>query len=166
MRNEWGHFNASVWAGNKKLSIYTGNPLKLFIEIIPNIISFLETTFVKSVHNKSLCEGLQLWKKISQFLIRTKIYYSDDTDEEKEKKTKGYMTDMNNFTKWVTQLYAHGSITFMKRSTEGDAETFYLHVLRFYMPNIIKDTWEKYGLGVGIFTMQGFERRNKESKHS
>ena len=73
---------------------------------------------------------------------------------------------MKNYNRWVTQLYAHGSITFMKRFTEGDAETFYLHILRFYMPNIIKDTWEKYGLGVGIFTMQGFERRNKESKHS
>ena len=32
------------------------------------------------------------------------------------------------------------------------------------MNYIIKDTWEKYRLGVGIFTMQGFERRNKESK--
>ena len=32
------------------------------------------------------------------------------------------------------------------------------------MNDIIKDTWETYGLGVGIFTMQGFERRNKESK--
>ena len=166
LRNEWGHFNASVWAGNKKLSIYTGNPLKLFIEIIPSILLFLKTNFVKSLHNKSLCEGLHVWMKISNFLIRTKIYDLDDPDEDKEKKTKDYMADINNFKRWVTQLYAHGSITFMKRSTEGDAETFYLHVLRFYMPNIIKQTWEMYGLGVGIFTMQGFEQRNKEAKHS
>ena len=32
------------------------------------------------------------------------------------------------------------------------------------MYDIIIDTWNTYKLGVGIFTMQGFERRNKESK--
>ena len=27
-----------------------------------------------------------------------------------------------------------------------------------------QDTWDKYKLGVGFFTMEGFERRNSESK--
>ena len=48
----------------------------------------------------------------------------------------------------------------------GNDETFYMHVLRFYIPRIADDTFEKYNLGVGIFTMQGFERRNKESKNT
>ena len=47
----------------------------------------------------------------------------------------------------------------------GDAETFYMHALRFYMPEIADETWKRHGLGVGIFTMQGVERRNKESKN-
>ena len=29
-----------------------------------------------------------------------------------------------------------------------------------------QDTWSKYKLGVGIFTMEGFERINLESKQS
>ena len=41
-----------------------------------------------------------------------------------------------------------------------------MHVLRFYIPRIADDTFEKYNLGVGIFTMQGFERRKKESKNT
>ena len=34
------------------------------------------------------------------------------------------------------------------------------------MPLIAKKTLEDHVLGVGIFTMQGFERRNKESKNT
>ena len=55
-----------------------------------------------------------------------------------------------------------------KEETErmGDDETFYMHVLRFYLPKIARVTFDKHGLGLGIFTMQGFERRNKESKNT
>ena len=49
----------------------------------------------------------------------------------------------------------------MTKKEEGDCETFYLHTIRFYMPDIVDDTWKKYYFGVGVFTMQGFERRNK-----
>jgi len=34
------------------------------------------------------------------------------------------------------------------------------------MPKIAEITLERHKLGVGIFTMQGFERRNKESKNT
>ena len=34
------------------------------------------------------------------------------------------------------------------------------------MPKIAKDTLDKHKLGLGIFTMQDFERRNKESKNT
>ena len=54
----------------------------------------------------------------------------------------------------------------MTKDKPVDTETFYLHCLRYYMKPIIKNTWRKYSLGVGIFNMQGFERRNKESKRT
>ena len=41
-----------------------------------------------------------------------------------------------------------------------------MHTLRFYLPQIAEQTFEKFGLGLGIFTMQGFEQRNKESKNT
>ena len=34
------------------------------------------------------------------------------------------------------------------------------------MPVVARETWYKHGVGVGIFTMQGFERKNKESKNN
>ena len=73
---------------------------------------------------------------------------------------------MKDYKIWVKEFYKYGGETFLKKQESGDIETFYLHVVRYYMDPIIKDTWEKYECGVGIFTMQGFERRNKESKKS
>ena len=37
-------------------------------------------------------------------------------------------------------------------------------MLRFYMPRLARDTWNDFHLGVGVYTMQGFERLNSESK--
>ena len=50
-------------------------------------------------------------------------------------------------------------------TTTGTNETFYLHTLRYYMPVIVRDTFDRHGTSVGVFTMQGFKRRNKESKN-
>ena len=48
---------------------------------------------------------------------------------------------------------------------EEKKENFYCHVLTEYLVPIMKQTYNKYGLGIGIFSMQGMERRNKESKN-
>ena len=64
----------------------------------------------------------------------------------------------------VKNLYNVGTKSFLSEKNEGDCETFYCHVLYAYMPMIVDDTWNKFQLGCGIFNMQGFERRNKESK--
>ena len=67
----------------------------------------------------------------------------------------------------IKLFYNAGKHTFLTKnvSSPGDDETFYLHCLRFYIPQIAEVTLKKHNLGVGIFTMQGFERRNKESKN-
>jgi hypothetical protein len=44
-------------------------------------------------------------------------------------------------------------------------ESLYVHKLGYYMPVHVKITFERHRLVIGIFTMQGFERRNKESKN-
>ena len=64
----------------------------------------------------------------------------------------------------MNKLYQVGSHTILTKNQIGDEETFYLHVLRFYIPHLSKITLQKHQLGIGIFTMQGYERRNKESK--
>ena len=44
-------------------------------------------------------------------------------------------------------------------------ENYYVHVLINYIPTIIDQTYEQYGFGLGIFSMQGIKSRNKESKN-
>ena len=39
-----------------------------------------------------------------------------------------------------------------------------MHCLRFYLPHIAKETLKEHNLGLGVFTMQGFEHQNKISK--
>ena len=56
-----------------------------------------------------------------------------------------------------SQLYNNGTKTLLLYCVSGDLETFYLHVLRWYLPGIIKRVHAKYKLGPGIFTMEAFE---------
>ena len=41
-----------------------------------------------------------------------------------------------------------------------------MHCLSFYLLEIAKSAFEQHQLGIGIFTMQGFEGRDKESKNT
>ena len=64
-------------------------------------------------------------------------------------------------------MYKLGADSFLtKGNTKGNDKSFYFHVLRFYIPQIAKATFERHGLGIDIYTMQGFERQNKESKNT
>lgn len=45
-------------------------------------------------------------------------------------------------------------------------ENFYLNCLKFYLADVLKDKWEKFGTEIGIFIMQSFEGRNKELKNT
>ena len=70
-----------------------------------------------------------------------------------------------NSKKHLNLFYKHGHNSFLTKKTEGDCETFYMHTLRFYLAPIVDDTWQRFQLGIVLLTMQGVERRNKESKN-
>ena len=133
-----------------------GKEIKIFIKHIHNIITLINNKFVSHKHNSNLCKALSLWVNISEFLFISFVK-ADDEDKYKER--------MEVFNRDVRDFYVIGSKTFLTKNKKGDRETFYLHCLRFYMPDIAQTTWEKHRLGVGIFTMQGYERRNIESKN-
>ena len=101
---------------------------------------------------KNYCKGLSLLKKIFTF---TSISHIENGIE--------YSQKMRTFYSDVKDLYKYGKNTYL-RGNEYD-ETFYFHCLAFYLPKLAKITFERHNLGLGIFTMQGFERRNKESKN-
>ena len=77
-----------------------------------------------------------------------------------------YEQQIATFEQNTKLFYECGGKTFLTKSMLGDHETFYCHVLRCYLPKHAKQTWEDHKLGLGIFNMQGFERRNKESKNT
>ena len=72
---------------------------------------------------------------------------------------------MDTYVKNVKLFFTAGGKSFLTKGVvKGDDETFYFHCLHFYIPKIAKETFEENHLGVGVFTMQGYERRNKETK--
>ena len=74
---------------------------------------------------------------------------------------------MDDFESNVRKFYSVGGKSFLtKCGSTGDDETFYMHVLRYYIIMIARKIFRKHTLGVGIYTMQGYERRNKESKNT
>jgi hypothetical protein len=75
---------------------------------------------------------------------------------------EGYKEQLNEFKNNVVTMYSAGQQSFLANKDE----TFYCHALRFYLPSIAEVTFEQHKLGLGIFSMQGFERRNKESKNT
>ena len=102
-----------------------------------------------------VCNGLLLWQLITPFLVITKI-------------DNNYAQKLDEFESNLKKFYDIGSRSFLTKNPAsiGDDETFDLHKLRFYLPNIAKDTLRKHSFELGIYTMQGFEHRNKESKNT
>ena len=159
LKSFWNDFHIYVWKNKKSFACFQGNEIALFVGNTDSVLSFLERSFVPTTQVSDIIESLKLWFKIFKFLGTT---YLDDTDGYQE-----YKDAMRDFQENLRNFYLVGSRTFLSstRSTDGREETFYCHALRYYMPEIMKTTFEEHQLGIGIFTMQGFERRNKESKN-
>jgi hypothetical protein len=101
---------------------------------------------------------MEIWPSLVTFLSTTKIGIGEKDQ---------YLNMLNTFEQNVKKFYSAGGKSFLTKATVvGDDETFYMHCLRCYIPHIAKITYDQHRLGVGIFTMQGYERRNKESKWS
>ena len=155
LRTIWNDYHLYVWTNEKKFSSFLGNELALFVATIDGILDFLKSNFIEASTILDICQALSLWKKIFKFLGVT--YVEDEVN---------YNDQLKEFEADVTEFYSVGKRSFLtKHGQVGSEETFYTHALRYYMPRIAKLTYERHRTGVGIFTMQGFERRNKESKN-
>ena len=144
-----------MWRNKKNFSSFVGNEIAVFVANIGLIQDFFQENLVETNEIKDFRKALGLWKKIFKFLSIT--YIDCDT----------YLKKMDQFEVDLKKFYDVGSRTFLStHGTEnGMEETFYCHALRYYIPDIARITYERHSLGVGIFNMQGFERRNKESKN-
>jgi len=101
----------------------------------------------------ALCCGLLCWQNTSQFLHLVKIIDTSKPLTDQCKQKTELEKEISTFNSNLVQFYKFGSQSFLTVKIVGDAKTFCMHCLWFYMPHIVDITWERYKVGVGIFTM-------------
>ena len=133
-----------------------GSEIISIIKNVDSIVNFLKEHIVPSITFNAICDGWKLWKDISRIMTITNFDNEND-----------FNVNFTSFKSKLNKFYAVGKISFLTKdpSHPGKDETFYMHCLRFYLPKRMEMLYRTYGVGLGICTMQGFERRNKESKN-
>ena len=148
-----------LWRAKKKFSQLLGIEVKAFVLQCPTIATLLRSTeggLRQTPKVISLAKALDLWYEIEKHLKRGKV---------DAKEAAGFPLKIEQFKKNIDSFYECGTDTFLTKVDMGDDETYYLHALKYYIPNHASQTWDDHKCGIGVFTMQGFERRNKESKN-
>ena len=134
-----------------------------FIDLIDEIFIFMTKNFVTTTSQDNLLSALKCWKEIVPFLRIMYIINKNDTKTEQNICEDNYKKLLVSIKETIRHFYVYAAKSFMKKVDPGDTETLYIHTLWHYILKHAQDTWTKKKLGVGIFTMEGFERRNKES---
>ena len=149
LNNFWGKYHVTVWNHNKPFSSFHGNELHIWIQNIAKTSAILREHFELTPHVQRICLLLETYSKIVTFLNVTKIANSEEYPK---------LIDENENNMKI--LYDVGAKTVLTNNNEGDAETIYIHVARFYIPKLAREIFDTYGVGIGIMNMQGYERRN------
>jgi hypothetical protein len=147
LRKIWKNFHIYCWNNSLNFSKFQGSELRAFVEGQKWVLAFLKENFEETSELTSLYKGLSLLGDLFKFLGLT---YTTDA----------YLNQLEVFKNNLKTFFKEGKYTYLK---DGDIPA-YFHIFRFYIPQIAEETYERHKLGLGIFTMQGFERRNKESK--
>jgi serine/threonine protein kinase len=151
--NDEGVVKLADFGASKKLHVTkNGNDLKLFVDNSCIIIRFMNESFVQTEEIKDFCTALDMLPRVFNFMSMT---YIKDTPTNKYDVSK-----IAVFEQQFKTIYTCGRITFLRED-----EPFYFHCMRFYLPRITHETFNKHSLGLGIFNIQGFDHHNKESKY-
>ena len=121
---------------------------------------------------KEFCTALSLFKKISEMtsiLIIDKyenvskfvsvFNYTQDTQREMIASSF-----IHTFREKVKLFYDYGRDNFLSETSVGDQETFYLHIMRWEFLRMLEKYYKKHKIGLGVFSMEGFEAKNSKSK--
>ena len=145
-----------MWRSEDPLSRFREKELAKFTENAKELAEWAEKEklFGKSdVSWTNFCTALKLWPDLYKFLVKAKV-------------GKNYLKEVKVFEKNAELFYEAGKKSFLSEGTDiGSKETSYIHVLRFVTGPLAKLTFKRQGVGIGVFTLQGYERRNQESKY-
>ena len=165
-------FHVTPWLNNESNSRLKGEHTKTFTKNTHRACSLLKS-LLRSEKCDVFCDALYTFEKVSCFLSFTLIddfdaanvfLNSSEFTSNTPKDTIGNAMIIE-FERLNSDLYNFGMKTFLSDRVHGDLETFYSHVLRWYLPDIIKRVYAKYKLGPGIFTMEAFEAMNFSTKN-
>ena len=164
LKMRWGLHYADCFDTQKSLNVLHGEQITDFLEhLIPFISHFIETNFISTNFTKNVIGLLKVSPKTSK-LESTKIIID----------TMNYDDEIKNFEKSASLFKEHAEATILV-PYEGDFndnhhqalnETFCIHCLTECMPRLACSLHKNHNVGLGIFNLQGMERRNKESKNA
>ena len=155
MKLFWTDFHIEVCNLKKAFNSFKGVDILVFTTNIPNVIHFIKTKFTNSEFLKTICDSLTFWFNISKFVHTVKIHNKE-----------AYPIELAQFEKNGASLYECGQKIFLTKNVDGDDKFFYSHVLRFYLSRMTRDIFNTHKVRLRVFTMQGYERRNKESENT
>ena len=147
-----------LWKLDKQFTSLKGNKVKRFVIAGPAIADLLIDRFKEDCWVLSIVKALRLWYDIERFLKIGNIKL------ESEEKNVPVTTLIDQFEQNITKFYLVISTSFIKANCVSDRKTYYLHCLRFYIPKLAREKWEIHQCGIGIYSMQGFERKNKNRR--
>ena len=153
LKSMYNDFHIYCWNNGLNFNKFKGHDLSMFVFKIKKVITFSNKYLMITQEINNLLCGLDCLQDVFSFLS---ISYINDKNE--------YMEEIRRYEEKVKLLFKYGKDSYL--SNENGGVTFYFHVLRFYYPKFAKMNANNHNLGMGIFSMQGFERRNKESKNT
>ena len=161
LKTVWSDGVQCLWRLNKNVTQLLGVEIKAFVRKCPDIATLLtskEGGLAQTTKIVSLARALDLWYHIEYHLKRAEVAVED---------VEEFPRVLDRFEANINEFYQCGTETFLsgKGIDIGDEETYYLHALKYYIPKHARKIWDTHKLGIGIFTMQGFEPRYKESKN-
>ena len=176
---DWGPYEIDPWIAGRSLCHLKGRHTKVFIDKIELVIQKLNNIIIQS-DIRDFIDALRTFYSMSRVLRLTRIDLFGPVNEIFNLATVGLTNEssgseiatavMEKYVSLAKFFNSKGHVTFMNTSynsgdeEDGHGETFYMHVLRYYAPKIMQHTFQKHGVGPGVFTMEGFEYVNYVSK--
>ena len=131
-----------------------GEHVATFVHKVDKLVEVMKNEYEQTTYLKHMNEVLLLLPSLMKFWKKVKI-----------ESESSYLDEISTYETNIDLFYEHGAFCLFTNSILGDGETFYAHVAKFYVPRMARWTLTNLKCGVGIWTMQGFEHRNKESKY-
>ena len=146
-------YYSSQFKNGEVYSRIDGSYVKKFIMRCNVLVDMINSTYRSNSYIKNFIELLKLLPSL--YVFQTEVTFNS---------YDLYLKEIDTYVKNIVLFYKYGKNTIFTNTYINDRETFYLYCAKYHVPRIARNILDMLGCGVGIWIMQGFEHRNKESK--